>query len=163
MKQYEAKQKEKKSGKFSGLEREAQKENDQYIDNQQAQVQVCFSINCDLIDHKGIKLFSCICLFKRPLFSSYSIVEYFLKTFFCFGCVAFSRAVFVAFFQEHRAEQDLILDDMSTVLKSIGVMAEEMHAEIEDQSKYDVSSESRFMQKSHLCGFSIASHSAPLT
>jgi hypothetical protein len=34
-----------------------------------------------------------------------------------------------------REEQDLVLEDMSVILKSIGVMAEEMQSEIADQGQ----------------------------
>jgi hypothetical protein len=73
--QFDAQQREKKNSKYAGLEREAQRENDAFIDEQKDQVQM------------------------------------------------------------HHEQQDLVLEDMSVILKSIGVMAEEMQSEIADQSK----------------------------
>ena len=74
--QFETQQREKKSSKFAGLERAAQRENDEFIGEQKEQVQM------------------------------------------------------------EEEKQDLVLEDMSVILKSIGVMAEEMKSELSDQEKY---------------------------
>ena len=74
--QFEAQQRDKKSSKFAGLERAAQREKDEFIGEQKEQV---------LMEEE---------------------------------------------------KQDLVLEDMSVILKSIGVMAEEMKSELSDQEKY---------------------------
>ena len=74
--QFDAQQREKKNSKYAGLERAAQRENDEFLDEKRDEV------------------------------------------------------------QQIHAEQDFVLEDMSVILKSIGVMAEEMQSEIADQGKH---------------------------
>ena len=121
--QLETQQKEKKSSKYAGLEREAQRENQEFIEEQRDQVRT-----------------------SLPEFGHIPFV-FFIQH--CSGLTASCRAAPSSMMyplicsidkkrkqvQLAREDQDLVLEDMSVILKSIGVMAEEMQSEIADQGQ----------------------------